>query len=417
MTGTRLCLAMTVAAAVATAAWLEVYPLPYAPSGQPVHAGGCLCTARIGDTTYVYAAKGNSTTDFYRYTPLTDEWIDLSPIPLGIEAKPVDDGACMCFDGERYIYLVKGNYSTGFYLYDINADQWSQLSDVPLGIHGQPVKGGTDVCFVLRDDTGYVYLLKGYDNEFYRYVTVSGSWQSLVDAPVGASPFWREGSWLAFGGGRRIYVHKAYYHELYCYDVDAMTWSTPLPGMPLIGSSGRAVRCDDGSSAAFWNGSIYALKGNGTSEFWRYDTATVVWRELDSVPPIGSTGRIRRPNYGADITLADSALYALKGYSTNELWRWTPTPTAVAGFAPMVYTALKPVSEPLRGRARVRCWVPADLPARWRLTDAAGRIVRLAESRLDYGAILDLGPCEPGVYFLTVRSGPLALSTRLTVAR
>ncbi|MFO7651816.1 MAG: hypothetical protein R6X13_10815 [bacterium] len=417
MTASRLLFALLLAAGTTPAAWQEMAPVPVTPSGLPVHSGGCLTTARIGDTTFVFAAKGNSTTDFYRYNPTSNRWVVLWSVPLGAENRPVDDGACMCFDGERYIYLVKGNYSLGFHRYDIVTDSWTQLADIPLGLSGEPVTGGTDVCFVAQGDSGWVYLLKGNRCEFYRYSVNQYAWHSLADAPAGAAAYWREGSWLVYDNDRRILAHKSYYHEFYLYDLDALAWQQAGPGMPLVGSSGRIVRSDDGSSAAYWNGAIYALKGNGSGEFWRYDLAASNWTELESVPSIGSTGRIKRPNYGADITLADSALFALKGNTCHEFWRCAPPPPALAGFAPMVFAALRPVSEPLRRRVRVRCWVPECSPVRWRLTDAAGRIVGRAEARVDYGAILDLGPCSPGVYFLTVESGPLALVKRLTVAR
>jgi len=77
--------------------------------------------------------------------------------------------------------------------------------------------------------------------------------------------------------------------------------------------AGKSKKSKDGGSAAWFGGSIYALKGGNTQELWRYDPGPDSWHELDTLPLVGSAGRKRKVKAGGGIVAADDALYALKG--------------------------------------------------------------------------------------------------------
>ena len=183
-------------------------------------------------------------------------------------------------DGNGHLYMTKGNNTFGFWRYDAGAGTWTALTDVPAGNSSKKVKGGTDLAYVVRDDTGWVYLLKGYRCDFLKYNTVSGAWVTLPDAPAGIKAKWDKGSWLSFDGENTIYAHKAKYydrasytHGLWRFDVRGDTWySTQLAGMPLYGLHSGKIRkkkARDGGCGAWYDGAIRALKGGNTQQFWK----------------------------------------------------------------------------------------------------------------------------------------------------
>jgi len=302
------------------AGWQEVASLPLTPTPRPVREGAWLVVDE--DNGLVYAAKGYKTGDFYCYNPLTNSWTALNPWLEGREGKLAYKGSAACF-GEGYVYAVKGNNTSGFWRYSTGTGEWEQLLDVPLGASGKKVKGGGDMVYVSEGGIGYVYLLKGYKQDFMRYNTVSLAWEDMPDAPAGVNPKWDRGSWLVYDGIQTIYAHKAKYHELWQFELNTHQWGARLPGMPFqSGKTGKSKKSKDGGAACWYDGIIYALKGNNTCEFWMYDPVAQNWTELDPMPEVGSTGRRKRVKGGGDIVPVLGALWAFKGNKTVEFWRY-----------------------------------------------------------------------------------------------
>ncbi len=323
--------------------WHEVEPMPLPPSQKSVKRGGWL--AFNEGNGLVYAAKGYKTTDFYRYHPVGDSWHGLTGMPY--ETHPLwsrkvpRKGSKGVSDGDNSIYVTQGNNTLGFWRYDIVGGSWGVLPDVPLGPYRKKVKGGTDLAFVPGEEDGddYVYLLKGYKTEFYRYNVATSKWDTLAEAPDGTRAKWDKGSWLVFNeadgtdDAKLLYAHKAKYHdgtyhELWKYNIVGDSWSgNKLKGMPLEGlHSGRLKRkkSKDGGCGAWYDDEIYALKGGNTQQYFRYTPAADSWHELDTVPNYTvTTGRKRRVKYGADIvSYGGGVFFALKGNKTRELWRY-----------------------------------------------------------------------------------------------
>ncbi|MEO0025521.1 MAG: T9SS type A sorting domain-containing protein [candidate division WOR-3 bacterium] len=309
--------------------WKEVKSMPLAPSNKGPGDGAWLTQLRFGGNRYIFGLKGNKTGDFYLYDPLADTWHQLKPMPLGRELKP-PRRASVGVAGGDCIYATKGNNTLGFWRYIVASDSWEQLTDVPEG-SGKRVKAGTDMVYIRRPqtDTGYVYLLKGYTDEFYRYNTLSGTWETLAPAPLTATGRrWDRGSWMVYakmGQNFYIFAHKSKYHELWKYDVLGDSWfSFQLRGMPYSSRlTGKSKKAKDGSAGAYYDEAIYALKGGNTCEFWCYDVMGDSWIELDTMPSVGSLGKRKRVKGGGDIVLyEDGAFFALKGGKSPEFWRY-----------------------------------------------------------------------------------------------
>jgi len=302
--------------------WQEASPMPAGPSGAAVKDGGWLAVDE--NSGVIYAGKGNKTGDFYAYEPFTDTWRLLTPVLPGREGRLPRKGARGVADGAGKVYLTKGNSTRGFWRYHRVEDRWEQLADIPPGNSGKGVKGGGDMVYLTRNDTGYIYLLKGYYSDFLRYNTEIGEWSLLPDAPPGK---WKEGSWLVYDGANSLYAHRANSEELWVFDLNANQWSTtPLPGIPRQSMrTGKSKKSKDGGAGAYYDGSIYALKGGNTGEFWCYRIVDARWEELDTIPQLGSTGKKKRVKAGGDIAhFGGGVFFALKGNKTLELWRYVP---------------------------------------------------------------------------------------------
>jgi hypothetical protein len=398
--------------------WVEVEALPMMPSGKGVKDGGWLAIDQSQDM--IYCGKGYKTGDFYSRPVMGHAWTALAQIPNGLEAKPPYKGAQGVADGRGSVYATKGNNTSGFWRYDIRTSLWTQLPNVPLGVSGKKVKGGTDMVYVVENDTGYVYLLKGYKTDFFRFNTVTNAWDTaLPEAPVGVRAKWDKGSFLVYDGAGTLYAHKAKYHELWSFDLVTHTWATTaLPGMPLVGMMGKSKKSKDGGCGAWYDGAIYALKGGNTQEFWRFDAGARTWAELETMPSFGSTGRRKRVKAGGDIVYSSYAFWALKGNKTLEFWRYGLGPgiaqeelpersgVSAAGRPGVAEPRFRLSSNPVSERSCLLYYsVPHPTMVRLRLYDVLGREVGQAVPEwviAGTGAIrLNLAGLAAGVY--TVR--------------
>jgi hypothetical protein len=350
-------------------------------------------------------------------------------MPEGIESKPPSKGAFGCASGTGLVFATKGNNTQGFYVYDTGSDTWRQLADVPLGNSNKKVKGGTGMALVNVGGTDYIYLLKGSKNEFWRYSLADSSWHSLHDAPADK---YDKGSFIVYDDARTIYCHRAKYNELHAYDVIDDSWSAPLSGMPLIGMLGKSKKSKDGGSGTLYGADIFALKGGNTQEFWRYSPTTDSWHELDTMPLFGTEGKKKKVKAGAGITAACGDLYALKGNKTSELWKYHPgmldAPRlrtrggVAAGAMHDAASVMRITPNPMRpGFATVRFDTHSPGPSiSWSVSvyDASGRQVvqsKAADRKTDIQ--VDLRGLAPGVYVVKLAGGRYRSTQKLVVGQ
>ena len=71
---------------------------------------------------------------------------------------------------------------------------------------------------------------------------------------------------------------------------------------------------------------VYALKGNGTYEFYRYNAWSNVWITRESIPAYNRLMKKKPVKKGASLVQAgDGRLYATKGNGTLDFWQYDPT--------------------------------------------------------------------------------------------
>ena len=404
--------------------WIEVKSMPEAPSHKPVKDGAWL--AYDAASGLIYAGKGYKTGDFYSYDVSEGQWSALRPIPQGFEAKMPRRGACGVADGSRYIYVVKGNNTLGFWRYDIVTDSWLQLASIPAGAHRKVKSGGA--VYVQNGDSAFVYLLKGPTCEFYRYNVATWQWETMEPAPAGYHRKWYDGSWLVYDGDHTIYAQKAKYHELWAYDIPTGTWSgVRLNGMPFVGRSGRSRKSRSGGGAAWFEGSIYAIKGGNTTEFWRYDAAADAWFEFDSLPRRAASGKTRKVYAGGSMVSVDGTLYALKGNRTDELWRYALAPAnapqpahegVLAAETKLSDGQLAISPNPLAsGFAVLRYSLPKGGIAAVEVFNASGRLVHSSFGIRNSSFRLDLRSMPAGVYLVRVETDGYSATQKLVIER
>ena len=60
--------------------------------------------------------------------------------------------------------------------------------------------------------------------------------------------------------------------------------------------------------------SLYALRGNGTNEFWQYDPTADAWTSLEAtLAPVKE---------GGALSYLNGYLYALQGNQSNQFWKY-----------------------------------------------------------------------------------------------
>jgi hypothetical protein len=267
----------------------------------------------------IYAAHGYADgSAFDRYNIQGGDWASRHTwYPQGA-------GSCASADGTSYVYAAVGG-SIIFYRFAVDSNLWNRMADVLSAV------GAGGSCVYVPTGTGYVYLMTGTSGsscKLYRYSVNGDTWTEMTGngAPPDQSN-WGAGSWLAYDNVNKLaYALAATSNHLYKYDVKGDSWFTPtlasMPVMPGVGGCG-----------VFLNGRIYALRGNGTNEFYSYNIAANGWTRLEDAPT--PSGDATNAGDGASITTNGQDVYMEKGNSSKRLYQYVPG-GAVFGPAPPV---------------------------------------------------------------------------------
>jgi hypothetical protein len=318
-----------------TTSWVRKADVPAGPRSKTVKDGGALAASGTedicdNDSGFVYAFKGNNSCEFYRYNPASLAWVSRDSIPavnrLG-KKKTVKKGGALIVGTDGKVYGTKGSNTLDFWRYDPTkpaGTTWSQLADVPAGT--KALNEGTGLASVNVSGTNCVYLLKGSGTcEFYRYNITADSWTTMASAPSGAlgKPY-KYGSSIAYGGTDTIYCLKGAYNEFFAYSISGNNWVTeealPRVAPPLT----KKTQVRNGSQiASNGEGTIYALKGNNTNEFWSYEIGWQEWLVANAMPTVR-----KRVSGGGGLTYSSKTglFYALRGNNTLEFWAYNPSP-------------------------------------------------------------------------------------------
>lgn len=245
-------------------------------------------SAFASDGTDIYMIRGVGDNYFAKYSPNTDDWTELSPLPFGTYY-----GADMeILDG--YVYVLSGGYQKAFVRYSIANNTWENLTDVPDLVYegGSIATDGTDI-----------YALRGYySQDFYKYDVSENSWSPMSGTPARV----RRGADLV-RVGNYIYTPRGYNTTtFYRYDINNNTWST---------MAHTPDRMYDDVNYTTDGTSIFATRGNNTKTFYKYNIAANTWSTIAATP---ATVRYS----GAVYHSGDGYVYVFRGNNQYQLWKY-----------------------------------------------------------------------------------------------
>lgn len=385
--------------------WTQLASVPSGTRGWGVGSGGCLAAGN----GHIYATKGRNLREFYCYDLAADSWTALTPVPAGAESCGPRGGAAMTTDGSGLIFLLKGNRTRGFWLYHPAADSWTAAPELPG--RSPPIRFGAGLAFIPDRDTPRVYCVRGGGTcQFLVYWVRQREWHARRPLPAGPRGAGARRGTALVAIGSRVFCIKGQMNEFYEYQPASDNWQARA-SLPLNGSAGGRKRCRDGAALAT-DGSrfIYALKGGGAMEFWRYDVIRDEWRQMEDIPYGNAWTRVRT---GAALAGANGMCYALKGGGQREFWRFDPNAALDIG----------PQTDDAAGasRALASTSLPGVIRAgrQWPLPPQASlRSVRDASGRsLPQPAAPLLLFRQAGVYFVTFSATGTITTRRVVVVR
>jgi outer membrane protein assembly factor BamB len=278
----------TTATAIPIGIWA---PLANHPTN--VGAGGSLVW---GGGDYLYAFRGGNSNQFRRYSISGNSWSSMANAPANVTG-----GGALVYDGGNYIYAFRGG-ATAFWRYSISGNSWTTLATAPLSTgNGAALvhTGGNDV-----------YATRGSNaRQFWRYSISGNSWTSLADTPANVGA----GGRLAYIGGDSIYGFRGGGNTAFwLYSISGDSWSSQASTLANVATGG---------SLAFYDGTdyLFAFRGGTTTVVWRYEVSRNRWIPVATAPATVAAG-------GSLAYAGGNTIYALRGHSDPDFWRFTITP-------------------------------------------------------------------------------------------
>jgi uncharacterized repeat protein (TIGR02543 family) len=431
----------SVTANFALIGWNVSVPMP-----GLVKDGGAIVavTPPTDDGGAIYGFRGWKTADFYKFDGAA--WTAMTPIPVGLKykpTKPIDSlkfnkkgpgkGASLCWDGDNTIYTIKGNGLWEFWAYDITANTWTAKQWIG-GDKG--AKAGSAIAYA----DGKVYMLlskQKLTGFFYVYDVGTDAWTELTSPPLGPNTKkWKDGTdLLAFGEGKLLALKGGdKYNAFFEYDIAGDTvggspWleleSIPLAYPTTMVEKPKKVKVKDGGSLTTDGSEVYAIKGGGKQDFWKYTPGTPgVWTALEMVPQ-GPLLKKGCPKTGAGLAYLNGYVYLLKGNKTDEFWYYLPgssapmsaEPRTIANVSGDVKTTLVFNLSANSFSKTINYTVPAAGKVSLKLYNAAGRLVETIHNGYAHAGnyTTTLSNVSSGVYFLKYNDGTNSAEVKVIV--
>jgi hypothetical protein len=285
------------------------------------------------------------------------------------------------------------------------------------------VKGGAGLVGV--PSRNQVYALKGNNtSELLCYDVASDTW--LTRRPIGNLPPPGKARSVKDGGSLTLAVENGDSlifafkgggtREFWRYSISGDSWHH-VDSMPY--GPTKKTKVKDGAALA-WNGTdrVYAIKGGKTAEFWAYQFAA----PADTWLALADIGGAKRFSSGAALSFGGGLCYAFKGGSTKEFWRFYGSSSSGVAESPLpavpLRLALTIAPNPFCGSTSVSYSLMHDGYVNLRLFDIAGRRVStLVTGRHcagDYRLSLSPG-LVPGVYVLKLETRDGGLTKKLVI--
>ena len=258
-----------------------------APMPSPRASATC-CV--VGGKAYVFGGRDKDSTllnDLWRYTPETDQWENLGTTPLSPRVHPT---SCV-LDNKIYIGLGYNggsiydttSYKTDFWEYTPATQQWKRLRDYP--------NHYTDDATAFTGE-GELYIgygfFRNYRRDMFRYSIADDRWDS-IDVKVSMHGY----PTRSFGGTgctcqQRHFMGTGFYRrslDWWAELVDGTHWEerTPVSGRTRTLAASTASENYIYVSAGFHHGGVNTT-GEVLRDIRRYDPQTDKWTYVAILP-------------------------------------------------------------------------------------------------------------------------------------
>ncbi|HRH03038.1 MAG TPA: kelch repeat-containing protein [Bacteroidia bacterium] len=235
---------------------------------------------------YTYCGSGLKTgwslsCDFYRFAPLSEQWVAIAPMPVGNERQYA---TAFSYNGNGYVCGGTGfGALSDCWQYLEQSNTWQQKTSRP----GNGFSGSAS--FVIGNKA---YIIGGSDgttstNEVWMYDLDNDTWTSKNNFPLITS--WRASAVAANGKGYLLFGKDSsdtYNSLLYEYDSTLDAWKilSNFPGRGRVYSSMQAL----GNNLMVFGG-IDSLQ-HYSNDLWYYSLADSTWHQQISLPSQGRKG-------------------------------------------------------------------------------------------------------------------------------
>jgi len=314
-----------------------------------------------GDNGKIYHIKGGGHLDFASYSPTTNSWSMLSPIPDEIPAT-FREGAGIIYDtNTSSLYAIRGYYPSILLKFNLTEYKWSRVNDWWTGHVSQ--------YHTFAYSNGLIYSSRAHPcSSFNSYNPSIKSWSYLYVFEIGDYPTMISNENYVFsikGGFKDLAIYdiknKYVYNAFSGCGFNSAGSSTYLNGYFYVIRAGNVFYRIDPSTQRYsslanlpWsissyfsyngmttNGThIFLLRGGNYQDFAVYNPSTNSWASLSPTPaPMGQ---------GASLTYNGSHIFAIRGGGSRDFYlydsktnQWinlssSPTPNTIDKGAGMV---------------------------------------------------------------------------------
>ncbi len=310
-------------------------PLPAKP-GSDVDTG--LSTSMSVSTNFVNPG-GSVTVTLNASKNANPAVANVSPTELGVTGGAYEivsgptpaSGTVPGGAGLNFVWVVKP-LGTGEYAFTAGAVDLTETYDWPpatsatvLSAAGGPnavtwnfgsTAAAVDGLQIISGVTPGIYAFPGNDStNFLRYDLTGNSWSSMATT-IGTI---KEGGSLAYDGlgytNGYIYALRGDGSRVFGrYDIN---WKTGDPGTQWTTLGQAPANIKQGGALVYLNGNLYALRGDRKIDFYRYNVAGAAWTSMASTPA--------QVKDGGALTTDGTYIYAFQGNNQKLFWRYDPS--------------------------------------------------------------------------------------------
>lgn len=255
-------------------------------------------------------------------------WMDLAATYGEVTSATAYNDTSLAFDGDDTIYVLRAVNSKSFYKYTMSTKVWAALSDIGStanAYYGAVLEyvSGETYC---RDDgsdnsgtTECLYAFPGNNStEFLRYDidgTDADTWTAR--AVFGGNGVGYGGS-LAWNGSDYLFALRGNNStEFYRYTISTNTWMARTSTANSFQRGAAMVFIPSGDYCLDAGGCLYAMRGNNTAQFFKYELSDNSWTNVTTVPYY--------VDYGGSLLYHGGYIYATRGYASHNFLRYDIT--------------------------------------------------------------------------------------------